>query len=214
MTETVSNEIEATNEKEIIIDINDNPQEPAVVEPEREVSTPVEINEPPPKKVGLLNAAEKELIINNAKNNIDMQNYRVTNCKNGAQRIVLKKPLSAVAAKVINSAAPPSPALPTQATYTDNQVLMEHIIELNSKYEKMHLKQKKLKKKYRNMKNDVYSYEREIDDAPELPPPQIEPPQQEHRQTSQVMTRNENIPTAYRTQYNARNTWRNRVTVL
>lgn len=216
MTETLSNEISDTTEKEIEIKINDNIQESA--EPKNE------INEPPPKRVGALTDAERELIVNNAKNNIDMKNYRVTFYKNGEHRIVLKKSHNNVASKVINSNT--TVPTPKQATYTDNQLLMEHIIELNSKYDRLHLKQKKLKKKYKSIRDDVYTYDNEQENI--VPMEQAQPNQniitqqmdppmiQQRQQTNQVITRMDDIPPAqaYRPQYNMRTNWRSRLTVL
>ena len=38
---------------------------------------------------------------------------------------------------------------------SDNQLMMEHIIELNNQVNKLMNKQKKLKKKYRSLKHDI-----------------------------------------------------------
>ena len=39
---------------------------------------------------------------------------------------------------------------------SDNKLMMEHIIELNNQVNKLMNKQKKLKKKYRSLKHDIY----------------------------------------------------------
>ena len=39
---------------------------------------------------------------------------------------------------------------------SDNQLMMEHIIELNNQVNKLANKHKKLKKKYRALKHDIY----------------------------------------------------------
>ena len=40
--------------------------------------------------------------------------------------------------------------------YSDNQLLFEHIIELNAKVEKLMAKHKKLKRRYQSLQNDIY----------------------------------------------------------
>ena len=39
---------------------------------------------------------------------------------------------------------------------SDTQIMMEHIIELNNQVNKLMTKQKKLKKKYKTLKYDIY----------------------------------------------------------
>jgi hypothetical protein len=40
--------------------------------------------------------------------------------------------------------------------YTNDQFLINHILELEKKFEKMRLKQKKIKKNYKKIKADIY----------------------------------------------------------
>ena len=46
--------------------------------------------------------------------------------------------------------------------YTDNQLLFEHIIEINAKIDKLTSKHKKLKKKYNTIRNDIYADDEDI----------------------------------------------------
>lgn len=191
MTET---EPEAT-EKEIELNIKDEVTD-------QKTEEPVQNNEPPPKKISALSPEERELIINNAKNNIDMNNYKVTVCKNGEHRITAKKAPNNVASKVIASKAL---STPKQAVYTDSQLLMEHIIELNGKYERLQLKQKKLKKKYRSIHDDVYAYDEPENISPPEQTQNEQPPPQQLSQTNHIMTPRTN---------GVRGNWRNGLTVM
>lgn len=118
------------------------------------------INQIQRKPINKLTDEERQIIINNARNGIDQQFYNVKLFKNGETRITLKKDKpKTVTQKVINNNNDES----KKVYYSDNQLLMEHIIELTSKYEKVINKQKKLKKKVKSIKHDLYV---DIDDSP------------------------------------------------
>ena len=143
------------------------------------VETKVEETTPPPVKE-VKDLAPDEIIglVESARNGVDDPNYNVKLFKNGNYKITLKKPKTkpkTVAEKAIK----------TKSTMMSNdQLLMEHVIDLTAKVEKMKTKQKKLKQKYRKMKMDIYSYDdaqegvKPVEPIPEKPPVQ-EPIKQE-----------------------------------
>ena len=114
------------------------------------------------KQVSDLTDDEKALIISNAQNGIEQPFYDIKQLKNGRYIIIKKKePKQTVSQKVVKE-QPPPPKTEKKVYYSDNQLLFEHIIELNAKVEKLMSKHKKLKKRYQSLQNDIY-----IDDADE-----------------------------------------------
>ena len=130
------------------------------------------------KDVKKLTSEEREQIISNFKNGIDNEFYDVKTLKNGTTRIVKKKNKSqSLSNKLISGrklclqpeGQSPS-GLHARSSSKDNeqfvkpekkylsneQLLMEHIIELNTQMNKLKNKQKKLKNKYKGIKRDLY----------------------------------------------------------
>ena len=98
------------------------------------------------KQIVDLNDDEKAIIVNNARNGLDQPYYDVKLFKNGKYRIIKKKETApTVAQKVITSTT--APEKEKKAYYSANQLLFEHIIELNAKVDKLMTKHKKLKRK-------------------------------------------------------------------
>ena len=114
------------------------------------------------KRIPDLSSDERDIILNNYRNGIDQPYYDVKLFKNGSTRIIKKKTADPTTSqRVINSSkqidSTPAAIDSNQKTYyTDNQLLFEHIIELNSKIDKLMIKHKKLKKKYNQIQNDLY----------------------------------------------------------
>ena len=121
------------------------------------------------KDVKKLTSEEREQIISNFKNGIDNEFYDVKTLKNGTTRIVKKKNKSQSLSNKLISGQSPS-GLHDRSSSKDNeqfvkpekkylsneQLLMEHIIELNTQMNKLKNKQKKLKNKYKGIKRDLY----------------------------------------------------------
>ena len=130
------------------------------------------------KDVKKLTSEEREQIISNFKNGIDNEFYDVKTLKNGTTRIVKKKNKSqSLSNKLISGrklclqpeGQSPS-GLHDRSSSKDNeqfvkpekkylsneQLLMEHIFELNTQMNKLKNKQKKLKNKYKGIKRDLY----------------------------------------------------------
>ena len=130
------------------------------------------------KDVKKLTSEEREQIISNFKNGIDNEFYDVKTLKNGTTRIVKKKNKSqSLSNKLISGQGlcprleEPSPSglhdrssskdneqfvKPERKYLSNEQLLMEHIFELNTQMNKLKNKQKKLKNKYKGIKRDLY----------------------------------------------------------
>lgn len=110
------------------------------------------------KDVKKLTSEEREQIISNFKNGIDNEFYDVKTLKNGTTRIVKKKNKSqSLSNKLISGRKDNEQFVKPERKYLSNeQLLMEHIIELNTQMNKLKNKQKKLKNKYKGIKRDLY----------------------------------------------------------
>lgn len=123
------------------------------------------------KQIFELTPDERAIIVANAKNGIDQPNYTVKFNKNGTYRILKKKIAQpTVAQRALSQSAThddisrnamserqlSTPSANNKIYYTDNQLLFEHIIELNNKVDKLMAKHKKLKHRYQTLQNDIY----------------------------------------------------------
>ena len=222
MSESDVKTSETTSEKEIVIDLvdKDNGENEKINEP---------VNDEPPKpkvakkfverkQIVDLTDDEKALIVANAKNGLDQPNFDVKFFKNGKYRILKKKETApTVAQKVITSTT--TPEKEKKAYYSDNQLLFEHIIELNAKVDKLMTKHKKLKRKYQSLQNDIYADEDEISVPQTIKEPEPvnvevknevndEPPVQQPVQTQQQP------PPIPKPVYNKRMNWRSSLSYL
>ncbi len=116
------------------------------------------------KPVKQLTKAERETIINEFNNGVDNKFYKVSKLKNGSIRITKRaNPLTnnseeslADAHENVNKRI--DNKLNTKRL-TDNQLLLEHIIDLEKRYEVMRMKHKKLKKRYNKLECDLFEDE-------------------------------------------------------
>ena len=105
-------------------------------------------------KVKDLTTEERLKLISDAKNGIDNPLFKVQFYKNGNSRIIKRKqPLDTTSEKIIKQRAP---------TLTTEQLLMEHVIGLESQLATLRQKQKKLKKNYKTLYQDVYVDDEEL----------------------------------------------------
>ena len=117
------------------------------------------------KQVSALTEEERNLILSNARAGIDQPYYEVKTFKNGKQRIIKKKTVTpTVSQKAISSTPPPPNNSEQKVYYSDNQLLFEHIIELNAKVDKLMTKHKKLKRRYQALQNDIYVDDEEVEE--------------------------------------------------
>ncbi len=201
MTETQSENLT----DEIVIDLNEKEN----VEPDKEKpKTTVKVI--PAKRIDELTDEEKKIIIENARAGIDNPYYNVKLYKNGTTRICKsKKPtisqqaVSNKGERLINSNTSDS----RKVYMTDNQLIWEHVLELENKYNNLYRKHKKLKAKY----NDLYIEDEDIAQKPQ-PEPQKTPlglsSKSEQPEHEQPQPEPEPQPEPVYQNYNRRGNWR------
>ena len=209
-------------------------------ETETEIEIPIENQEPEnqPQKttskepqtkvkdISKLTLEERAKIISDARNGIPSEHYDVIVLKNGNTRIVKKKiKTPSLSNRLINEQK--QEVNNSKKLYmSDNQLMMEHIIELNNQVNKLANKHKKLKKKYRALKHDIYEEDIEQENeiglersssirlqepqSKEQQPPSQEPQSQEQQQPSKEPQSQEPQPPSQE----MRRTWRSYLTYL
>ena len=197
-------------------------------ETETEIEIPIENQEPEnqPQKttskepqtkvkdISKLTLEERAKIISDARNGIPSEHYDVIVLKNGNTRIVKKKiKTPSLSNRLINEQK--QEVNNSKKLYmSDNQLMMEHIIELNNQVNKLANKHKKLKKKYRALKHDIY--EEDIEQENEIGLERSssirlqEPQSQEQQPPSQESQSQEPQPPCQE----MRRTWRSYLTYL
>ena len=154
---TISNEIDDDDiEPSELIDTQEN--KPKMIQEEDIIET--EESQPKRRKleskqVGKLTEDEKEYLINLYRKGEEDDLYKVYFYKNGTHRIVKKKQPQKfnTAKRMLESRKP---------TMTNEQILMEHVIDLETKFATLYQKHKKLKKSYKSLQDDIY-YEDNVD---------------------------------------------------
>ena len=236
MSENVVEKSEATTEKEIIIDLES--QEDRKNSPKGVDINVMEEQKPKlatkfvdRKQIVDLTDDEKALIVANAKNGLDQPHFSVKFFKNGKYRILKKKEQApTVSQKIISSNAESTKQPEKKVFYSDNQLLFEHIIELNSKVDRLMQKHKKLKRKYQALQNDIYVdddeevvHEQNIDEEREKPSveiknnePQPEREREPQPQPERAFSPELREPQPQRNVYvrQSRASWRNNITYL
>lgn len=186
-------------------------------ETETEIEIPIENQEPEnqPQKttskepqtkvkdISKLTLEERAKIISDARNGIPSEHYDVIVLKNGNTRIVKKKiKTPSLSNRLINEQK--QEVNNSKKLYmSDNQLMMEHIIELNNQVNKLMTKQKKLKKKYKTLKYDIYEDvdENQITQEPKQEQIKQEPTREPTQETKQDVTQEtaQDIKPSYRT---------------
>jgi hypothetical protein len=215
MTETQSENMT----EEIIIDLNEKEN----VEPDKDKQTAEKpkstVKVIPAKRIDELTDEEKKILIENARAGIDNPYYNVKLYKNGTTRICKsKKPtisqqaVSNKGERLINSNTSDA----RKVYMTDNQLIWEHVLELENKYNNLYRKHKKLKAKY----NDLYIEDEypsglssKSEDIAQKPQPEPEPqPEQPQKQPEpepeQPQPEPEPQPEPVYQNYNRRGNWR------
>ena len=142
-----------SNDKEAVIEVeedssdNEPPLKPANKSQDNSKPNRLTIVK---KKVSDLTAEERAQLIKDADEGLENDYFNVNRCKNGSTRITLRK--QSTAQKVLAEAAE-NQAVPTLSKryYTDNQLLLEHVINLESSFNALRSKHKKLKKRYNEL---------------------------------------------------------------
>ena len=200
--------------EEIIIDLNEKEPKGSAgkaqenVEPDKEKpKTTVKVI--PAKRIDELTDEEKKILIENARAGIDNPYYNVKLYKNGTTRICKsKKPtisqqaVSNKGERLINSNTSDS----RKVYMTDNQLIWEHVLELENKYNNLYRKHKKLKAKY----NDLYIEDEDIAQKPQPEPQKQSEPEQPQKQPEheQPQPEPEPQPEPVYQNYNRRGNWR------
>lgn len=204
---------------EIVIDLNEKEPKGSAgkaqenVEPDKEKQTAEKpkttVKVIPAKRIDELTDEEKKIIIENARAGIDNPYYNVKLYKNGTTRICKsKKPtisqqaVSNKGERLINSNTSDA----RKVYMTDNQLIWEHVLELENKYNNLYRKHKKLKAKY----NDLYIEDDIPTPTPKTDSSNVEPTptsQPEHEQP-QPEPEPEPQPEPVYQNYNRRGNWR------
>ena len=142
-----------------LIDTTENKPKIEQVEAEEDVEQPEEIKRLIDyKPVSKLTEDEKSYLINLYKNGGEDNHFKVYFYKNGTNKIVKKKQppqrLSAKLLEKIENSRKPS--------LTNEQLLMEHVIDLETKFATLQQKHKKLKKYYKSLHEDIYADDNEV----------------------------------------------------
>ena len=216
----IGKETETETETEIEIPIeNQEPENQPQKTTSKEPQTKV-------KDISKLTLEERAKIISDARNGIPSEHYDVIVLKNGNTRIVKKKiKTPSLSNRLINEQK--QEVNNSKKLYmSDNQLMMEHIIELNNQVNKLANKHKKLKKKYRALKHDIYEEDIEQENeiglersssirlqepqSKEQQPPSQKPQGQEQQQPSKESQSQEpQLPSQ-----EMRRTWRSYLTYL
>ena len=172
----IGKETETETETEIEIPIeNQEPENQPQKTTSKEPQTKV-------KDISKLTLEERAKIISDARNGIPSEHYDVIVLKNGNTRIVKKKiKTPSLSNRLINEQK--QEVNNSKKLYmSDNQLMMEHIIELNNQVNKLANKHKKLKKIYRALKHDIYEEDIEQEQEPQSKEPQSQEPQSQEQQ--------------------------------
>ena len=101
------------------------------------------------KSIDKLTDDEKRIILENVKNGVENQYYNVRTFKNGNTRITKKK-APTVSEQVVRSNG--KREIQGQTVYfTDQQLIWEHLFELERNYAKLYGKHKKMKARYNDL---------------------------------------------------------------
>ena len=132
------------------------------------------------KRVCDLSKEDENWLVENAKKGNSHEFFEVMLFKNGNHRIKLKNGNKrSVAQKNIETKA---------GMMTNDQLLMEHVFDLESRLKVMEMKHKKLKKKYKGLKQDIYV---DVDD--EGVDNQVSTNQPEREETKKEETKKEEV---------------------
>ena len=151
---------------EEVIEIKTNENKP---EDSKETLHEVATKQIENKPIDQLTDSEKQTIIQNARNGIDNQYYSVKLFKNGNTRICKKKK-PAVSESIVNSGGKRE-VQGQQVYFTDQQLIWEHLFELERNYAKLYGKHKKMKARYNDLiyePEDVIKPEIHEDVKPEI----------------------------------------------
>ena len=158
MSSKIEREVEEAEE-----DVQENPQqtpsESAQTTQEQPHKQPV--NKPPPipeyasKTVKKLSNDERGMLMDKFGKGVEDPYFKVIRMSNGAIRITKRR--NPIVQNVEEAQQQRSTRIANKVNHlTNEQLLMEHIIDLETRFESMRLKHKKLKKRYNELENSIY----------------------------------------------------------
>ena len=119
----------------------------------------------PQKKVSELSEDEKNILIDEAKQGIENEFYKVKLFKNGNAHITQKKLTKSQKFIKANETNQDKVEIPKVKFLTNDQLLMEHIINLEASFQKLKGKHKKLKKRYNELEGYLLNDDSDDDDS-------------------------------------------------
>ena len=122
------------------------------------------------KSVKQLSKSERSRLISDFENGTENPYFKVMRMKNGSIRVTKRRePLLEDASKANESANQRIERKLINSSgkrLTNEQLLMEHIIDLETRYERMRMKHKKLKKRYNALENTIFEDDDELVNEP------------------------------------------------
>jgi hypothetical protein len=107
------------------------------------------------KTVKKLSNDERSMLMNKFEKGVEDPYFKVIRMSNGAIRITKRR--NPIVADVKQAQEERSTRISNKVSrLTNEQLLMEHIIDLETRFESMRLKHKKLKKRYNELENSIY----------------------------------------------------------
>ena len=173
--------IEVEVEQRLTDESSDDEQQEETVQDNVEVPTPKAevdniLNNISSKAVKQLSRNERSKLISDFENGVENQYFKVMKMKNGQIRITKRfnpLPTPDKAPEVINNKINKQY---NNKLLTNEQLLLEHIFDLERKYEQMRLKHKKLKKRYNKLETDLFDDSDDELDVREVTVPYNEEP--------------------------------------
>ena len=151
-TESIKESIKDESDDELVNELVEGAVKGDVIKAKDELIEQ-ELNKP----VKQLTKSERETIINEFNNGVDNKYYKCHKLKNGSIRITKRaNPLTNNAEEAHETVNKKIDNKLNTKRLTDNQLLLEHIIDLEKRYEVMRMKHKKLKKRYNKLECDLF----------------------------------------------------------
>ncbi len=124
------------------------------------------------KTVKKLSNDERSMLMDKFEKGVDDPYFKVIRMSNGAIRITKRR--NPIVADVKQAQEERSTRIANKVNrLTNEQLLMEHIIDLETRFESMRLKHKKLKKRYNELENSIYEdVDTRVDAVADEPEPQ------------------------------------------
>ena len=158
MSSKIEREVEEA-EEDVQEDSQQTPSETSQTTQEQPHEQPV--NKPPPipeyasKTVKKLSKDERGTLISKFEKGEEDPYFKVTKMSNGSIRVTKRK--NPIVQNVEEAQQQRSTRIANKVSrLTNEQLLMEHIIDLETRFESMRLKHKKLKKRYNELENSIY----------------------------------------------------------